>query len=226
MPRHTFLDAILNRPSQHYAATDPSASSALNRERQRWDAPSDLPNAPAAQSLKGSLFGKKSRTNLRSDQSDAGGSTTTSVRSRFGRKKRGSVVGDYTFNNGPGRMPTTSASMSQIASHTPMPGASLYHAPAPPSSIADSQATYSRRKSRWWEAGSLGFGRKSRTPSIAGDSIFSEPEPPQDRFHGIRMDSQALVRQQNPSALLIVTMAGRPQGRASLMSHPFRHFPP
>jgi hypothetical protein len=42
-------------------------------------------------------------------------------------------------------------------------------------SVADSSMG---RKSRWWDAGSLrGFGRSSRAPSIAGDSIFSEPEP-------------------------------------------------
>lgn len=41
-----------------------------------------------------------------------------------------------------------------------------------PSSVADSTAT---KKSRWWETGSMTFGRRSRAPSISGNSIFSEP---------------------------------------------------
>ncbi|PWN35631.1 uncharacterized protein FA14DRAFT_44833 [Meira miltonrushii] len=173
MPRHTFLDSILNRPSQNYAPpADVNGNAGKSVRGQKWQAPSDLPNAPGSSAqtsmLGGSLFKRSSKANLSQyGGSEAGASTSTlGFKSRFGRKKnRQSVVGDSSvFSNG-----------TAPAGYYPSINGGLNYAAAPPS-VADSQATATKKK-RWWEAGSLGIGRRSRAGSIAGESIFSEPEP-------------------------------------------------
>lgn len=173
MPRHTFLDSILNRPSQNYAPPADGNGKVNGSVRgQKWKAPSDLPNAPGSSAqtsmLGGSLFKKSSKANLSQyGGSEAGVSTSTlGFKSRFGRKKsRQSIAGDSSvFSNG-----------TAPAGYYPSINGGLNYAGAPPS-VADSQATTTKKK-RWWESGSLGIGRRSRAGSIAGESIFSEPEP-------------------------------------------------
>ena len=172
MPRHTFLDSILNRPSQNYASpADVNGNINGSVRGQKWKAPSDLPNAPGSfaqtSMLGGSLFKRSSKANLSQyGGSEAGASTSTlGFKSRFGRKKsRQSVVGDssiYSNVTAPPGYPSINGGLNYAA--------------APPS-VADSQATATKKK-RWWESGSLGIGRRSRAGSIAGESIFSEPEP-------------------------------------------------
>lgn len=173
MPRHTFLDSILNRPSQSYApSADVNGNGNKSVRGQKWKAPSDLPNAPSSSAqtsmLGGSLFKRSSKANLSQyGGSEAGASTSTlGFKSRFGRKKnrQSSIIGNSSvFSN-----ETAPADYSSI-------NGGLNYAAVPPS-VADSQATATKKK-RWWESGSLGIGRRSRAGSIAGESIFSEPEP-------------------------------------------------
>ncbi|UZJ51610.1 hypothetical protein CBS101457_000930 [Exobasidium rhododendri] len=162
MPRISILDSILKRPSQSYAASDSDRYPDYQRRgpNSKWSAPSDLPSAPAAPSsiLSGSMFRKDTSRKYSGRDSNAGRSNAGSVAggsisSRFRSRKAGSKMpGSYTFDQDNG------------GSHYA------------PSSVADSSATFSRKKGRWWEAGSMNFGKRNRASSVAGDSIFSEPE--------------------------------------------------
>ncbi|EPQ28349.1 uncharacterized protein PFL1_04176 [Pseudozyma flocculosa PF-1] len=162
MPKHTFIDTILKRPSQSYAEPPPSSSAKSGSNRAGWSAPPDLPNAPGRPQsiLSGSMFksggagGKGGLGQTGGGASNApsvSGMSTTSRFSRFRKKdRRPSISNGSVFNDG----------ASSIAPY------------------AESNATYSPKKGRWWEAGSLKLGRSaSRAPSVAG-SVFSEPEAP------------------------------------------------
>ncbi|PWN43025.1 hypothetical protein IE81DRAFT_109027 [Ceraceosorus guamensis] len=156
MGRRSMLDSILNRPSQSYTAPDPNLTSSSRSKTPRgWQAPSDLPNAPNAPSSILSGSMFSKGTLGRTKGASVGGSVTGGSL-RFGRKKKNSIIDD---------------------------GASSI---APPSTVADS-VTGERRRSRWWEGSLRGLGKSggSRAPSIAGESIFSEPaEPPSGRAAG------------------------------------------
>ncbi|PWN53630.1 hypothetical protein IE53DRAFT_359838 [Violaceomyces palustris] len=158
MPRATFLDTILNRPSQSYSASDADSRSKSKGSKSGWVAPTDLPNASGKPQsiLSGSMFKSKGKGSLsRANGGDApsisGISQSTTKFSRFGKKKRAPSVANSTiFDDG----------ASSVA-----PGASV-------------AGSVSNRKSRWWESGSLRIGKgSSRPPSVSG-SIFSEPEAP------------------------------------------------
>lgn len=151
MTKHSFMDTILNRPSQRYTEPVPTKP-----PRHAGHAPTDLPNAPNKPDsiLAGNMFsangaGSLSRNGGGGVYSQApsvmSGRSNTSRFSMFGRKKN--------------RAPSIS-------------GASIYHDGA--SSIAPSEITTSARKGRWWESGSRNK-YSSRPPSVAG-SVFSEPE--------------------------------------------------
>ncbi|KAJ1032743.1 hypothetical protein NDA16_000764 [Ustilago loliicola] len=151
MSKTSFMDTILNRPSQRY--TEPVA--AKPSRSARYQAPSDLPNAPNKPDsiLAGNMFqANGSLTHGGGVYSQApsvmSGKSNTSRFSLFGRKKKS-------------RAPSIS-------------GGSIYHDGA--SSIAPTDLSASPRKGRWWEAGSLPRNKySSRLPSVAG-SVFSEPE--------------------------------------------------
>ncbi|KAE8212774.1 hypothetical protein CF327_g3636 [Tilletia walkeri] len=156
MTKTTFLDNILNRPSQQYAEP-PSGQRKKSRAMSAGAYPPDLPNARAAPTslLSGSMFQGSSLTQAsnpaynthpqRRPASISGWSTASSI---FGRKKKknrdsvidmfsdaGSTVAGSTFGGGHG----------------------------------DS------RKTKWWESGSkFRGGSKRGTPSIA-DSAITEP---------------------------------------------------
>lgn len=150
MPRVSILDSILNRPSQSYTyETSTNAHQRSNGPSGRWAPPPDLPNANGAPSsiLSGNMFRRKPSQSFSAMGSDAGRSTTA-----------GSTIGGGSRF---GRKKKTFYAPSEMGSQYA------------PSSVADSTAT--RSKSRWWSSGSVTFGRRSRAPSIAGDSIFSEP---------------------------------------------------
>nr|CDI52199.1 zinc-binding oxidoreductase [Melanopsichium pennsylvanicum 4] len=150
MTRTTFMDSILNRPSQRYTepvSTKPSRNA-------RYQPPSDLPNAPNRPDsiLAGSMF---KGTGPGSLAHGAGVySQAPSVMSAKSNTSRFSIFRKK------GRKPSISAG-------------SVYHDGA--SSIAPTDVSASPRKGRWWEAGSLTRKEYSRPPSIAG-SVFSEPE--------------------------------------------------
>ncbi len=152
MTKHSFMDTILNRPSQRYTEPVPTKPS-----RHAAYAPTDLPNAPNKPDsiLAGNMFSANGAGSLSRNGGGGGvysqapsvmsGRSNTSRFSMFGRKKN--------------RAPSIS-------------GASIYHDGA--SSIAPSEITTSPRKGRWWESGSRNK-YSSRPPSVAG-SVFSEPE--------------------------------------------------
>lgn len=150
MPRVSILDSILNRPSQSYTPeTSNNAYRRSNGPSGRWAPPPDLPNANGAPSsiLSGNMFRRRPSQTFSAMGSDAGRSTIA-----------GSTIGGGSRF---GRKKKRSYAPSDLGSQYA------------PSSVADSTAT--RSKSRWWSTGSVTFGRRSRAPSIAGDSIFSEP---------------------------------------------------
>ncbi|EST06152.2 Alcohol dehydrogenase GroES-like protein [Kalmanozyma brasiliensis GHG001] len=150
MSKHSFMDTILNRPSQRY--TEPVNTKPSRRARQQ--APSDLPNAPNRPDsiLAGNMFKSAGTGSL---QLNGGSySQAPSVRSGRSNTSRFSLFG----------------SKKKTA---PSASGSVYYDGA--SSIAPTDISTSERKGRWWESGGLTRKNYSRPPSVAG-SIFSEPE--------------------------------------------------
>lgn len=151
MTKTSFMDAILNRPSQRY--TEPVA--AKPPRSARYQAPPDLPNAPDKPDsiLAGNMFQANRAPTL------AAGvySQAPSVMSAKSNTSRFSLF----RSKNKSRAPSIS-------------GGSIYHDGE--SSIAPTDVSASSRKGRWWEAGSLPRNRySSRPPSLAG-SVFSEPD--------------------------------------------------
>ncbi|SPO22424.1 uncharacterized protein UTRI_01102 [Ustilago trichophora] len=150
MTKHSFMDTILNRPSQRY--TEPVANKPSRNGH--FQPPSDLPNAPNRPDsiLAGNMFKGAGPGSL----AHGGGvySQAPSVMSGKSNTSRFSVF----------RKKSRKPSIS---------GGSVYYDGA--SSIAPTDVSASPRKGRWWEGGSLTRKQYSRPPSIAG-SVFSEPE--------------------------------------------------
>ncbi|PWN24426.1 hypothetical protein BDZ90DRAFT_123908 [Jaminaea rosea] len=160
MPRN-FLSTILNRPSQSYAAEEaPPPRSSKKSSSGGWNAaPTDLPNAPAGPS---SL--RQGGPPSMSGYTQASTTTPTKSKStsRFGKKAHKS-------------RPSMDGSVNGFND-----GAS---------SIADTNASFSSKRKRWWDTSSLrGFGKgsRSRAGSVAGgESVFSESAAPPPGLAGI-----------------------------------------
>ncbi|SPC60754.1 uncharacterized protein UHOD_01900 [Ustilago sp. UG-2017b] len=151
MTKTSFMDAILNRPSQRY--TEPVA--AKPPRSARYQAPPDLPNAPDKPDsiLAGNMFQANRAPTL-------GGGVYSQAPSVMSAKSNTSRFSLFRSKN-KSRAPSIS-------------GGSIYHDGE--SSIAPTDVSASPRKGRWWEAGSLPRNRySSRPPSLAG-SVFSEPD--------------------------------------------------
>src|SRR5690349_703372 len=142
MTKTSFMDTILNRPSQKYS--EPVST----KPPRHGYAPSNLPNAPNRPDsiLQGNMFSSSGLGSLSQGghvysqaPSVMSGKSNTSRFNIFGRKKK-----------------NRAASVS---------GGSIYHDGN--SSIAPSNITSSPNKARWWEAGSLGRNKYSSPPSVA-----------------------------------------------------------
>ncbi|KAJ9477491.1 PKS_ER domain-containing protein [Pseudozyma hubeiensis] len=150
MSKHSFMDTILNRPSQRYTEPDQAKASRTTR----YQTPHDLPNAPNKPDsiLAGTMFtgagpgalNQSNGNNYSRAPSVMSGKSNTSRFSIFRKKNRAPSVS----------------------------GGSVYYDGA--SSVAPTDVTSSPRKGRWWESGTRNT-YTSRPPSIAG-SVFSEPE--------------------------------------------------
>ncbi|GAC96983.1 hypothetical protein PHSY_004567 [Pseudozyma hubeiensis SY62] len=150
MSKHSFMDTILNRPSQRY--TEPQQ--AKPSRNARYQTPHDLPNAPNKPDsiLAGTMFtgagpgalNQSNGNNYSRAPSVMSGKSNTSRFSIFRKKNRAPSVS----------------------------GGSVYYDGA--SSVAPTDITSTARKGRWWESGTRNT-YTSRPPSIAG-SVFSEPE--------------------------------------------------
>lgn len=150
MSKHSFMDTILNRPSQRYTEPDAAKSSS----KARYKTPNDLPNAPNKPNsiLAGTMFTGAGPDSL-NHAAAASYSRAPSVMSVKSNTSRFSIFRKKT------RQPSIS-------------GGSAYYDGS--SSIAPTELAASPRKGRWWESGTRNT-YSSRPPSVAG-SFFSEPE--------------------------------------------------
>ncbi|SJX61349.1 uncharacterized protein SRS1_10341 [Sporisorium reilianum f. sp. reilianum] len=152
MSKHSFMDSILNRPSQRY--TEPLDAKSSSR-KPRYQTPSDLPNPPNRPDsiLAGNMFKAAGAGSLH--QNGQTYSQTPSVMSGRSNTSR------FSLFRKKGRQPSIS-------------GGSVYYDGN--SSVAQTDVGASPRKGRWWESGGLTRNNySSRPPSVAG-SIFSEPD--------------------------------------------------
>ncbi|KAN0060958.1 hypothetical protein ACQY0O_006692 [Thecaphora frezii] len=157
MPKHTFIDTILKRPSQSYAESAMDTSAPGGSARPTWHAPSDLPNTPGRPQsiLAGSIFKSGGKGSLGRAAGESASNAPSVAGTSPGRFSR--------FRKKDHRPSISNGSVFEDGATSIVP-------------YAESNTTYSSKKGRWWETGSLKLGKSSsRAPSVAG-SIFSEPE--------------------------------------------------
>ncbi|KAK0550324.1 hypothetical protein OC846_003709 [Tilletia horrida] len=165
MSRATFLDNILNRPSQKYAPGD-AGGKAKSRSYSVGAYPTDLPNAPQGPQsiLSGSMFSGSHLTQA----SNPGGSKYNTV----SPSRPGSVAGWSTTSSIFGRKKKDKKNRSSVIDVFSDAGSTVMG----DDPLGDGAGGYKQRKTRWWESGSKfrgGTGRKG-PPSVA-ESTVTEP---------------------------------------------------
>ncbi|CAO1634977.1 unnamed protein product [Sympodiomycopsis kandeliae] len=194
MPR-TFLNAILNRPSQSYAppmppdptVAPPSAGKTNSKEGKAtgkrlgdpntWATPTDLPNAPQKPS---SLLAQTPHHQHHTAPSHSRRQDSLSSSVQFS--------GPPSSAGGGSTLQSRSRFGLRKKQSRPAVTGSTFDDDGASSIYPESNATASQKKKRWWDTGSLrGFGKssRSRAGSVAGDSIFSEPPERQGTQSGI-----------------------------------------